>query len=231
MSLPPLPGNLPVVELPQIVPGFKDSKSNTTAGHVEIHTAHPPASQTLAEQEVPWLADDGKDAIVAPPASVLQGKVFAMEKQPPVSHHNQHQHHHQPHQQLKEEERPPPHVTECWVLQGILRIKDGEDLFTALQRLNLMYSMEDGTSCMGRVIDHGMIGVVERQGQVKYELSPSSNAIVLQVCCVFHALMCRVVRVSDRVIRAVQICEARTMYVTPLCAVLFVGIAADFAVL
>lgn len=95
--------------------------------------ARPPATAAI-ESDIPWLADEGKDAVVAPPASVLAGKVLSMEKQPP----------------------------------GIVRVKDGADLYSALNELGLMYSMDAGSSCMGRVVDQGQVGVVERQGHVKF---------------------------------------------------------------
>jgi hypothetical protein len=55
--------------------------------------------------------------------------------------------------------KPPP---------GILKLKDNEDLFTALTQLNLMYSAENGTSCCGRIVEDGKIGVIETQGRISF---------------------------------------------------------------
>jgi hypothetical protein len=51
---------------------------------------------------------------------------------------------------------------------GIHRIQDGEDVYDALAKLGYLYSVEVGTNCIGKIIDNGQIGVIERQGQIKF---------------------------------------------------------------
>jgi hypothetical protein len=50
---------------------------------------------------------------------------------------------------------------------GITKIPDNEDLYVALERLGLMYSMDHGTSCCGKVIDEGQLGVIENRGRIQ----------------------------------------------------------------
>lgn len=51
---------------------------------------------------------------------------------------------------------------------GIIRIAEGMDIYTALDQLDLMYSMSIGDSCCGRIIDQGQLGVIERRGLIKF---------------------------------------------------------------
>jgi regulator of protease activity HflC (stomatin/prohibitin superfamily) len=120
------------LELPQIVrgesaaEGTSEQKTSDNGGH-----ARPPAQVHV---ENPWSADpsNGKDSVVAPPASL--GALLKNEKMPP----------------------------------GIVRIQDGQDLYEALDALGYVHSMDVGTSCMGKIVDNGQIGVIERQGQIKF---------------------------------------------------------------
>jgi len=98
--------------------------------------ARPPAIAIL-EADVPWLVDEGKNAVVAPPANIQASKVL-----------------------YREDKQKP--------LPGIVSLKDGEDLYDALYNLDLMYSMSNGTHCLGRVVDQGMLGVITYKGHVKF---------------------------------------------------------------
>jgi hypothetical protein len=87
---------------------------------------------------------------------------------------------------------------------GIIVIPPGEDLYVALDKRGYMFSMENGSSCCGRIVDNGQLGVVERRGQVKFtkpgqvsqmaiHSTHTGSLLQADLCCLWWYRACGVV--------------------------------------